>query len=82
VPPQAIPAGVLVTVPEPPPWRETASGNVGTPGAVTVTLVAQVTFSGPLVTRTAGAKLPAAEYTWVGFDTALAPPSPKVHAYV
>ena len=53
--PQSMPAGLLVTVPEPGPCRDTFRGKVSGGAAVTDTGVEQVTRSGPLVTWTAGA---------------------------
>jgi len=52
--PQSIPAGALVTVPEPAPWRETVSRNVGVLGGITVTPFEHVTWSVPLLTWTVG----------------------------
>jgi hypothetical protein len=53
--PQSMPAGLLLTTPEPAPCRETASGKVEGGAAATETAVEQVTRSGPLMTWTAGA---------------------------
>ncbi len=80
--PQSIPAGALVTVPEPAPVRETVRGKVGVAGGSTVTFFQHVTCSAPLVTWTVGTLLPALPYTWVPFCTVLVPPSPKAHWYV
>ena len=53
--PQSMPAGLLVTVPEPGPCRDTFRGKVWGGAALTETVVEHVTRSGPLVTWTAGA---------------------------
>jgi len=55
VPPQSIPEGALVTLPEPAPWREAVRGNVGVAAGSTFTLFEHVTCSDPLRTWTAGA---------------------------